>query len=235
VLFVEGKGDVKAVPRLAKRLLQAESAFEILTLSAEPFRVENLGTLVKNDCEKWKRLLGAAAKQKPLAGVLLVLDGDIDKVPSSWSSYVKQFGPTFCPCHVAAILAAVARGQGAGSRFSVAVVFAMKEFETWIVAGIEGIRNIELASRRGRVSLSVSYPATTIALEDVRDAKGLLCEQVPEYKQSLDQAILADEFDLQLASTRSRSFRRMSSALSQLVTAVRNGQPVVTPTLPSKA
>jgi hypothetical protein len=231
-IFVEGKGDVGAVPQLAKRLIQMYGGFDALYLDAEPFRVGNLGALVKDDCRNWKRWLGAASRKVPFAGVLLVLDGDTDndRVPPGWASYSKRFGHDFCAYRVGAQLASAARDVGAGAGFSVATVFAMKEFESWIISGIEGIRGVALASDRGKVDLTVSYPVGK-EVENTRGAKELLVKQVPEYKPSLDQAILAANLDLYRAIERSRSCRRLSDALLMLISATRKNSPVLSPVI----
>jgi hypothetical protein len=234
VVFVEGKGDKVAVPKLTSRLVSAVAGFEILSVDPEPFVVHNLGTLVRDECKEWKRLLEAAFKtRRTLAGVLLVLDGDLKKVPSTWKSYVDRFGNEFCAHKIAACLAERAREVRGGEAFSVAVVFAMREFESWILAGIDGVHGVHLAGERGRVANDLAYPG--VVSELTRNSKGLLKEMIPEYKESLDQAVLASKLDLQLAKERSRSFRRMASAVDQLVGAVRTGKPTATPAMPHQS
>jgi hypothetical protein len=227
-IFVEGEGDVGAVPQLVKRLIHQRSGFDALHLEAEPFKVRSLGALVKNDCADWKRWLGAAAKKRPFAGVLLVLDGDVDNVPPKWNAYVRRFGSTFCAYRVAAVLGDEAKQAGAGKHFSVAIVFAMKEFEAWIICGIEGIRGVDLAGGRGRVADLVQFPVGK-DVEKIRGAKELLRSMIPAYQQSLDQAVLAAKLDADLAAQRSRSFRRLTSAISQLILAARDQKPVLSP------
>jgi hypothetical protein len=231
VIFVEGKGDVQAVPALAQRLVNEIGAHDALFVDHEPFRVRSVATLVKNNCFDWHRWLNAAGKTRArLGAVLLTLDGDPDRVPQMWTPYAKRFGSTdFCARHVAAMLGQEARADRAGDQYSLATVFAMKEFETWLLAGVESLRGTALAEGRGVVPNAAACPA--IDLENTRDAKGRLKQVIPGYDQSLDQGVLARQVDLQQIRERSRSFRRFCSAIQQLADAVREGKHVVTPQL----
>src|SRR5262245_38163854 len=122
VLFVEGPGDREAAPVLVKRLLTERNAWSLLALDANPFTVGEVGALLRNEGEVWKRHLRAAAKAGPLGGVLLLLDGDAGRVGRE----------VFCASAFAARFATLARDVGAGKTFSVAVVFACQEFESWL-------------------------------------------------------------------------------------------------------
>jgi hypothetical protein len=165
-----------------------------------------------------------------LGAVLLLLDGDLSKIPATWTSYSDHFRTTdFCPFRAAAVLAGSARAARAGEVFSCASVFAMKEFETWLVAGIESLRGHELADGRGVIPRTAAFPEGEI--ENVRDAKGILQSIVRGYNPSLDQAILAGFVDLDMVATRCRSFRRFRSAIEKLAEAVRAGEPIVSPLL----
>src|SRR5713101_6094292 len=125
VLFVEGSGDVNAAPALIKRLLTESNAWSSLILAPVPFRVKGWGYLLRENGKEWIRYLKAAAvDHRPLGGVLLILDGDI-----------KGQG-AFCARNKAWEFSRLAREAGAGSQFSVATVFALQEYETWLIAGI---------------------------------------------------------------------------------------------------
>jgi hypothetical protein len=230
VIFVEGKGDVAAVPKLAQLVLAASDAVDALFVDHEPFRVTGIGTLVKNSCRDWHRWLTVAgATRKNLGAVLLVLDGDADKVPSTWKRYVDEHGTNeFCAFRVAKMLGQEARAVRAGEAFSLAVVFSMREFEAWLVASIESLRGVSLAGGRGAVPDDAAFPEG-IDIEAKRDAKGVLRQIVPEYKQSLDQGLLAAKVEPTLPSERCRSFRRFVHAIEQLASAVRDDVPMVSP------
>jgi Domain of unknown function (DUF4276) len=232
VIFVEGKGDVAAIPALAQRVVRRFDAHDALFVDHEPFRVRGVATLVKNNCFDWHRWLDAAGKtRRNLGAVLLVLDGDMKHVPNDWSAYRDRFRSTeFCAFHAAATLVEEAKAARAGDAYSVASVFAMKEFEAWLLAGVESLRGKHLANGRGVVPMDAVCPE--IDVEQTRDAKGGLKRVIPIYNPSLDQGLLAREIDIDTVLQRCRSFGRFCSALQQLAQAVRSGQNVVTPAQP---
>ena len=127
VLFVEGLGDRQAVPVLVKRLLTEKQMWGDFLLDPNSFEVGHVQGLLKGDYKNWFRYLGAAAKRKDLAAVLVVLDGDADVIE----------GKPFCARDIARRLADAARKVRAGTSFSVAIVFACREFESWLIAAIE--------------------------------------------------------------------------------------------------
>ena len=103
----------------------------------------------------------------------------------------------------------------------------MKEFEAWLVAGVESLRGLSLTEGRGIVPSTAAAPDSD--LEAKRDAKGVLREIIPGYDQSLDQAVLTAKVDLEAIALRCRSFRRFRSAVMQLAEAVRAGKFIVSP------
>jgi len=229
VLFVEGKGDTAAIPALTRRVLKSSGADDALFVDAAPFVVKGVGTLVKNDYRDLHRWLSAAGQtRRNIGAVLLVLDGDPDQVPKSWASYRARYNSTdFCPVQAATILADAARSSRAGEAFSLAVVFAMREFEAWLLAGVHSLRNETLAEGRGRVPADASPPEFDI--EAKRDAKGELRKLIPGYSQTLDQGVLAAKVDLAAVAQRCKSFRRFQSAIQQLAVAARKGEAIVSP------
>jgi len=219
VLFVEGGGDVDAAPALVKRLLTESNSWPSLTLVPAPFRVKGWGNLLKDRGKEWIRYLKAAAvAHRPLGGVLLLLDGDIKgKEP-------------FCARDKAWELSRLAREAGAGSRFSVASVFAVKEYETWLIAGVESLASKPLPDGRPGIRAGVVAPSGNLE-EGPRDAKGWLNGNMSKgYKPAKDQKALTEMVDLERIRKRGlRSFRRLENALRQLLDAIRSDQRVVTP------
>lgn len=138
ILFVEGDGESDAVPTLVKRLLNEKGDWNDLFLDDAAFRVGSIDKLVKADFRDWKRYLAAGLKRSNVAGVLLILDGDIEKVG----------GKAFCAAAAARSLAVEAKHVGAGRTFSVAVVFAIQEFETWLIAGVTSLAGQRLPDGR---------------------------------------------------------------------------------------
>lgn len=233
-IFAEGKGDLAAVPALAKRVLRDLNGQDVLFVDPASFHVRSVAQLVKNDCAKWHGWLHAAGKrQPPPAAVLLVLDGDAGQVPSDWATYGNFYHTfNFCAAQSAIALGRDAQAAGAGRIFSLASVFVVMEFETWLLAGVESLRGCELAEGRGVVPKTANCPAGD--LEKIRDAKGRLRSIIPRYSPTLDQRVLAKEVDLHIVEKRCRSFRRFYSAMRQLIDAVRHDSHVITPMPPSR-
>ena len=210
VLFVEGEGDRQAVPVLVNRILADTAAWDDVFVDTRPFRVGSVGKLVRDDCADRTRLLQAAARTRSsLGGILLLLDGDIEVVG----------GVPFCAKRVAARLAQQARRAGAGSLFSVAVVFACREYESWLIAGV--------------ASLAGKIPPAGDREWAPRDAKGWLSRAMPGgYRAARDQKCLTQLVDLRAIRDRQmRSFQRLDSAIAELVDAVRDDAPISTPVL----
>ncbi len=219
VLFVEGGGDVDAAPALVKRLLTESNRWSSLILDPTPFRVKGWGYLLKENGKEWIRFLKAAAvSHRPLGGVLLLLDGDI-----------KGQGK-FCARNKAWELSRFARQAGAGSHFSVATVFAVQEYETWLIAGVESLAGKPFPDGRRGVNQGVVAPSGNLE-EAPRGAKGWLNGKMSRgYKPAKDQKALTEMVDLDLIRGRAlRSFRRLENAVRELADAIRSNQHVVTP------
>lgn len=226
VLFVEGQGDFEAVPVLVKKILTEISAWEYVTLDEAPFRMGGIENLTGRRAQKWPDRLEAAVKRHHVGGILLLLDGDRDYVLADESSEKEAF----CAAKVARQLAARARDVGAGSRFSVACVFAMQEYESWLLAGIDSLRGRALPD--GRPGIRVSAPTPEHDTNSYpRDAKKWLGKQMPHgYKQSTDQKPLTELVTLESIRERNpRSFQRFEHAIRKLCHAIRAGEHVVSP------
>lgn len=220
VLFVEGDGDALAVPVLVKRLLTELNAWDCLFLDPNPFVVGEVDRLLTNDCRNWHRWLGAAAKRREIGAVLLILDGDILKVP----------GEAFCAATVARRLAMKSIQARGGELFSVATVFARQEFESWLIAGIESLSGRPLKDGRTGVKPGIRAPEQDLELGP-RNAKGWLGSVMGSgYSPVKDQSLLTEMVDVTLIRNRPmRSFRRLESALVTIVTAIRNQTHIVSP------
>lgn len=221
VLFVEGKGDIVAAPALIGKLLnELQASDAAVFLDSKPLRVGGVTSLFGKKERNWTDNLRVAAKRDNLGGVLLLLDGDVE----AWR------GQRFCAREVGRDLSRRARAAGAGSVFSVASVFACQEFESWLIAGIESLAGKKLANGRIDIPSHLKVPEGDLERHP-RDAKGWLNECISGgYDPVTDQAHLARAVDLNVIRKRNlRSFRRLESALRQLVEAVRSGKHIVTP------
>jgi hypothetical protein len=219
ILFVEGEGEADAVPTLVKRLLKEKGEWYDILLDDSPFRVGSVDKLVKEDFRDWKRFLGASLKRPNVGGVLLILDGDIAKVG----------GKEFCAAAVAKSLAVAAIPVGAGETFSVAVVVARQEYETWLIAGVASLAGQRLPDGR-LIERNAKAPEGDLEASP-RDAKGWLRAIVDGgYKPTRDQAALTRLVDLQVIRDRNlRSFQRFESAVSSLIEAIRSNAPIASP------
>ena len=224
VLFVEGDGDVKAVPVLVKRLISAYQAWDAVELDPDTFQVGEAPNIVATAKGKtipnWERWLQAACKRPNLGAILLLVDGDCEKIQ----------GKPFCAKTVAKELAARAAKIGAGNVFSVAVVFATQEFETWLMAGISSLAGVELEHGRAGVKVGVQAPVQNIEAAP-RDAKGWLSDQMEMgYKPTLDQTPLTKIVDIDVIRARNlRSFKRFEDALNAIIAAFRSNKHISTP------
>lgn len=171
--------------------------------------------------EEWTKKLKAAAKRPNLGGILVLLDGDAEKVERQ----------DFCALYAARLLTERAKAAGAGASFSVAVVFACQEYESWILASLDALAGKPFSD--GRPGVRAQSKAPQAELEKApRDAKGELGKCMDAgYKQTIDQEPLTRLMvqDLSLVRKRMRSFRRLEQALTQLVNAVKNDAPIVSP------
>lgn len=122
-----------------------------------------------------------------------------------------------CPKEKALEIANRIRNMGT-LPFSVVIVCAKREYEAWFLASLEMIHD-------GRV-----YDGEP---EEKRDAKGWLRRQFG-YKPTRHQAEYTYAIDTTLACERSRSFRRLYHAFQELVEAVKEGQPIVSPAASSR-
>jgi hypothetical protein len=220
VTFVEGSGDTGAVPILVKRLATDHDLWGDAILDPEVFRVGGPGKLGGRNAKRWLDLLRAALKRTDVAAILVVLDGDVE----TWEKRA------FCAREVARTLADRAKQVGAGKTFSLAVVFACLEFESWLLAAVESLAGKQLPD--GRSGVRAGIPKFEGDLEVApRDAKGELSRLMASgYKASTDQGHLASMVDLSLIRERHlKSFARFEKAVLQLFGACRTGQHIATP------
>jgi hypothetical protein len=230
VIMVEGEGDKEAALIPVKRLLVEHGGFDVVFLDPHPIKIGHYAEVCKKEngkpFGKWHRLLQTCWKRANLGGVLLLLDGDSDCI---WDAGEPVKGEAFCAMRAAKILAQEARKVGAGSRFSVAVVFACQEFESWFIAVVNSFVGKHFLDNR----ITLPQPITTIPPNPEiapRDAKAWVGKYIcPNYNPSVHQKELAQLVDLNLIREKMRSFRRLEKAVKELVHGIRTGQPICTP------
>ncbi len=225
VLLVEGDGDMTAVPILIKRLLVELDAFSYVVLDPNPLRVGEFSSVARSDFGEWRRFLAVAMRRKQAGACLLLLDGD---------SRTKLAGLPFCAAHAATRLVDEARNAGAEETFSVAVVFACMEFESWLIAGCASLAGTRFLDGRAGLNESVVPPAGDLELAP-RDAKGWLNRNMKSgNKPTADQAELTRIVDLfQIRQRKMKSFQRLERAVQQLAHSITTGKYSATPPSPA--
>jgi hypothetical protein len=225
VVLGEGHGEVPALPILLQRILKEKNDRGSLYLDKDVIRTRSsrLARWDKGkqqpDYSSWVARVELAASRREIGAVLAVYDGDFSEFPVGSSL-------PFCAATAAKGLAAAARQAGAGNFFSLGVVFASPEYETWLVAGAKSFAGRRLGD--GRMLLP---PTKNIPDKDFESrGKGWLERNCSSYRPMRDQAALTEILDLELVRSRNvRSFTRLEHALDQLMEAVRSERHISTP------
>lgn len=220
VLLTEGHGEEEAAQVLVNRLLAERKAHDDkIFVDKDPLRVGQLPKVAKDGFKIYRDKLKIAAKHRQADGVLLILDGDC--------ALNKQ--TVFCAKSIAHQFARIAVEEGAGRKFSASTVFALKEFESWLLAGSAGLAGQELLNRRAVISKDFVVPSGD--LEDCpRNAKGVFSFALGGYRETTDQAAITRMVDLDAIRARGmRSFRRLENAIDEMLLAFREDRHVASP------
>ena len=219
VLIGEGKGETGALPVLVGKVLRGVGGVDALFVDPDVFRLP-LGNISGRNANRWPRSLEAACKRSRVGAVLLVSDGD-----------VSFEGKPLCPVAAARTLADRARPAGAGATFSLACVFAVREYEAWLAAGAESLAGRKLPDGRDGLRADARPPDDAEAKRDMKD--WLSKHMSRRYKPTVDQRPLTELLDLAaVRQSGPRSFRRLENAVRELVAAARRNRHVATPTTP---
>jgi hypothetical protein len=184
VPIVEGPGDVEAVPIVLRRVL------------AERLQIEGVRVLSgmklhrsKMTCElDMKRHLRLASMRSSDGLILVILDADDDDCVRLVSDIRKW-----------------ANDEGLDHRVEVLVI--SREFESWLLAGIESLRGL-----RG-LSDEATPPSQ---LENLRGCKERLSELMSgsrTYHETADQAAMSSRVSLDLIAERVGSFAKLEAKL----------------------
>jgi hypothetical protein len=159
--IVEGHGEVDAVPVLLRRMAEGCDV-------ARPVRVRRQQVVLEGQLERYARIAEANIRDRGGPGaVVLLLDGDKD--------CAAELGPRL-----------LERLRAALPRCPVGCAIAVRDFESWIVAGRADGPDVP---------------------DEQRGGKHWLGERLGRYVETIDQPRLCATVDLELASARSRSFR----------------------------
>ena len=179
--IVEGQGDVAAVPILLRRLLEVADVWDLHI--ASPIR-QSRNTLATR--AGFRKALSLSRKLSGRSPVIVVMDSDDD-----------------CPAELGPELVRWAKADA--TDLTCVVVLAHREYEAWLLAGIESLRQVTDVR---------SDVATHPAPESPRDAKQALTQRMAtRYLPTVHQARFTSQFDLRQAFRRSRSFRKLTLSI----------------------
>jgi len=211
VLLVEGEGDVAAVPCLVGEMLSQlpESLQGQLFLDNAPMKIGGIHQITGRRQGDLQRHLGNANKRSKLGAVLLVLDGDTDRVESK----------PFCVAENARIIAQRASVAGAGTIFSFAAVFLRQEFESLLISVANQLPGLK------QDAVLPSEPE-----EAPKDAKGWLHNNLADgYNSTQQQVELTRAIQDWGPVASMRSFPRLEHALTELANALEGDRHCSTP------
>ena len=203
VAIVEGDGDVAAVPGLLRRILwERLGRYDIQ--ASKPKTTNGKPNLLK----KFEKFLTYAVIDNCDA-ILVLVDADEE-----------------CPVEHARKLAT--RAAALNLTVPVAIVYAKSEYETWFIASLSEYTGGDIRARLG-IANTEQAPDN---FEDIRGAKGWLNVRMPgdrAYKETGDQEPLTYCIDFDQTHCKSRSFRRLCDAVSELVNAIDQHTAAITP------
>jgi hypothetical protein len=224
VLLGEGPGDEAALPVLVRKLLrEKDSGGEFFVdqdviHGSNPVRWDR--ETARPDYTKWISRVTHACRRANLGGVLAVYDGDAPTFPAGSAS-------PFCAGNAAKLMARAAAEAGAGKTFSLAVVFARVEYESWIIAGVESLAGKRYEDGRLALPPDVKFPTG----DPESHGKRWLEQNCRTYRPSRDQSALTELLDLGVVRAKGlRSFKRLEHAIDQLLDAAGRGAHISTPT-----
>ena len=194
--IVEGKGDVSALRVLIERLSEESNGGFWVNLVKNPLRTSKHRLIRQDDDTELRKKISLAALNlegiSTPRGILILIDADDD-----------------CPAKLGPEL--LNRARHLRSDIPMSVVVAKSEYESWLLAGIEGLEG------------NHGFPEELSPINDpelIRNGKGKLGELRSShgvYKPTADQASLTSSFDLAKARERSASFSRFCRQISSLL------------------
>ena len=190
VPIVEGHGEVYALPILMRKIL-AERLNRYDLRIARPINAKGKDTLRS-------RIDGFVSLTLNDDAALVLFDADED-------------------CALELVRDICASCNGMNARIPIAVVCAVREYESWFLASFESV-----------VDGGAGFPGDPDAVPNPKDS---LRRAMPDgrYRETVHQAALSARIDLDAASANSRSFRRLCHAVEELASAIDSGTAIVTP------
>ena len=192
VPIVEGHGEVDALPILIHKIL-AERLNRYDLQIARPINAKGKDTLIS-------RLEGFVSLTLNDDAALILFDADED-----------------CALELARYICASCNGMN--TRIPIAVVCAVREYESWFLASLESV----VAGADGFAGDPDAVP----------NPKARIRQAMPDgrYRETAHQAGLTARIDLHAAFANSRSFRRLCHAVEELASAIDTRTASVTPAI----
>jgi hypothetical protein len=188
--IVEGQGEVQAVPLLLRRLRDHAGLPEIEFV--RPHRRQRSEFVNRAALQTSVRV---AFLDPACSAVVVIFDAD-DDCP-------KELGPT-----IEKWASEAAEGR------PTSVILANREYEAWLLAGIEALRGRRSIREDARLHSEPEKP---------RSPKDQLTQRMwigSAYSPAVDQAPLTAHFDLAAAYRACRSFRKLVKEFGRLATAI---------------
>lgn len=227
VILGEGHGEVSALPVLARKILREKDAAQQLFVDDEIIRAHNASGLVKwnkdqkqADFDEWFKRIRIAARRSNLGELLAVFDGDAKTFPAGAPA-------PFCAATAAKLMASEATRIGAGKNFSLAIVFACIEYETWVIAGAESLAGKSFSDGRPILPDGMKFPRGD---PESHGKRWLEQNCLAGYRPTRDQCPMTELVDLTtIRSKNLRSFSRLDHAFEEILDAVSRNICIVTP------
>ena len=185
-LIVEGHGEVESCPVLVRRIAQELGrAVQVL----HPIRVPKSRLLRPGEMERALEL--ALRKLQGFGAIMVLLDADDDCVKVAG---VRELIRARRHVHL-----------------PVAVVYAVREYEAWFLAGLEALQG------RRQIRAGVDAPQNPESISGAKEYLQRCLEPGRHYAETVDQPALTQLMDLDLVRTRSRSFDKFWRELERLL------------------
>ncbi len=195
--IVEGDGEKRAAPKLLARIT-SKCAPPLQLRIPDPYIVGRNKLVKPGELE---RTIELVVRRLPAPrGIFILIDSDDD-----------------CPATLGPDL--LARAKQARPDVPAGVVLANREYEAWFLAAIESLT--------GQCGLPNELPPISNP-ESIRGAKERLSRLMGKsrsYSETLDQVVLTQQFDMEIARQRSASFDKCWREVCQLLAAIASEPP----------
>ncbi len=225
VLFAEGQGDDKSLRALVGKLLSTRQDIPQITLCAPSFLESKWEKLSapNGSFQVLRDRLKAAVRQHGADVTILILF-DADQLP-----VIR--GRKLPACEAAKIILEKAGAAEAGIAFSLVVVVAEQEYESWFISARDQLAGETVDGIRMKSGPFAAPPAP----EKKRGAKEWVKKHLlPGYNEPTHQVLLTRLMLADPSAVRqsSRSFRRMENAVEEIALAAKEGRRLLSPTRP---